>query len=225
MQHTSSISTFFGCSYLWYAAVKILTRFFQISRECAQTDCPGMGICAINQTWAAHPGGWCMCHTAAGLVGAQCTDICANGAVQLFVNIFNVLLGIGTAAFCAYVGYRLFETTSEKITHQAILTLIFAGLGELFFGVWACVAMCVTTGFRSFAVPVLLQGRELRRVPQSSSTASFTLGILATCIGTCAVFILPIAWVSYIIYIRTHCRCFFTVCFSELELTILSYWG
>ena len=158
-----------------------------------QTDCPGSGICAINQPWSGRPGGWCMCNTFVGLTGAQCNDICSQGAMILAMSCINTILGLSSGSVCLYFGcYTIKRTTWAN---PVIVTMIFSGLGSFLFVAFSIVGMVNSVGFRTFATLSVVNGRELRRSPQSLDSSVFSLYACAACLGACAFFVLPLAWV------------------------------
>jgi len=160
------------------------------------TDCPGAGICALNQTWSGRPGGWCMCNTLGGLAGAKCNEICSQGTAILVMNVLNALLCLSIVTVCVYFVHEICKRQAKRITNPVIVALILAGLGSLVSCVYSLVACVSTIGFRDFARVVVVGGRAIRRMPQSFDSAVFILNGLGGCLGICSVVVLPLAWIE-----------------------------
>jgi hypothetical protein len=167
-----------------------------------------MGICAINSSWSAKQGGWCMCNTQYGLDGPDCRDICPNGQALLILNITNMILGFAGSLFCFYFLIKLRLRDRGKY-HQGTqastpisLILILAGMGMLLFTIYLLLATFNTIGFRDFAVNVTVGGRQLRRSSQTLTNAAFFIYGLASCTGICSIFILPLTWVSFCLEVK-----------------------
>ena len=162
-----------------------------------QTDCPGAGICAINQTWSGRPGGWCMCNTLVGLYGNDCRELCSQGIVVVTMAVIVTVFGFTTSCSGAYFGYRNLRRNSHHNISQAVLfTWLFSMIGLFFFGVSGVIALLNTVGFQRIWEITEVSGRIIRRVPMSLDAIGFILFGVAACFGTCSLFVLCLAWVS-----------------------------
>jgi hypothetical protein len=139
-----------------------------------------------------------MCFTKAGLGGVSCNEICPNGLTRIAVNTITILTGLMGATWCVYcVMCNIYQGHSrEKFFTPVWLTMIFAGTGMFLFGISSIVADVNSFGFRTFAVIIIENGRQLRRSAQPLQNAAYILYGISACAGVCALFILPIAWVS-----------------------------
>ena len=139
-----------------------------------------------------------MCNTMRGLIGLECRDLCLQGQMILAMCIISSIFGLGSAALCMYFRFHNLKRKSVPV----LATLMLTGLGFFGFGIEGIVATFSTVGFRDFSVVAMENGRLIRRSPQSLEyTVSILYGISAS-MGTCVLFVLPLAWVSW-------CRHFF----------------
>jgi hypothetical protein len=161
-----------------------------------QTECPGAGICAINQTWSAVPGGWCMCPL--GLAGANCDQLCPFGQWGLALAMMELILALFLSGLALLNAWRLFSSTQKgsKPPLPILCILAFSGTGCLVFAIHSIISSCNTMGFAMFYREYVVGGRQVRRTPTEADFAVYILYGLGACVGVCSLFVLPLTWVS-----------------------------
>jgi hypothetical protein len=160
------------------------------------TDCPGAGICAINQTWSVQPGGWCMCYSRAGLTGDFCNQVCEIGTARIVLACFVVIVGliitiVGGLALISVIGDTKRDTWSVLN-----LTLLSITTGSLLTIAYELCTFATTLGFPSFYEVLFIGSREMRRSPQQLEYATFILLVLSQCVTVCAPLLLPLVWID-----------------------------
>jgi hypothetical protein len=178
---------------------KVEVLFNGQARSCFDdTFCPGAGICAINQTWAAKPGGWCMCLTKFGLTGLNCNQWCAHAYALFFINLVGCFVGLVLAIIAAYFLVAMLRQPHSRSLTPVTLTLVFAFVGSLCFVIGPMLAMCTGIGFPAFYALYLdpSTGHTLKRSTQQLESATSTVFALAYCLSTCTIVVLPLTWID-----------------------------
>jgi len=178
-------------------AGKLLVLFNGTQLSCYHdTDCPGAGICAINQTWAWESGGHCMCNTKNGLTGLDCDEWCGEAVAVLVINLLaSIIAAIATCLSIYLLASIMRHKLNRRIT-PVVITLMFTGIGSICFLIGAILSAMSALGFPSLYIVVEIQGRLLRRMPQAFDYAVFVLFTLAFCISLCSIVILPLTWID-----------------------------
>jgi len=161
-----------------------------------KTNCQGAAICAVNQTWAALPGGWCMCNTMYGFTGLQCDQWCDQAIAFLVIDIIESCCAFALFLGSVYLLIRIIRHKPNRKVNPLVLTLMCTGIGMLSYLVATITSIVVTLGFpRLYIVSVDATSREIKRIPQSMEYANFILFALGYCISVCCFVILPLTWV------------------------------
>jgi ABC-type glycerol-3-phosphate transport system permease component len=160
-------------------------------------DCPAAGICGINQTWAARPGGWCMCPTKLGLSGEGCREWCATGYVIFVFCLVTLTSTLVVCAVSSFVLYKKLKVEKRGIFSPDTLTLQFSSAGLLCFLVVTVLELCRTIGFPYFFVIGQSDtGRKIRRISQQVEFAASATYGLAFCLSKCTLIVLPLTWID-----------------------------
>jgi hypothetical protein len=111
------------------------------------------------------------------------------------MNTINAVLGLVIFIACLYLG---FPVRKQQIRPKipVIVMLCFVAMGSLLYCLSSILKSVNGVGFRDFAVVTVVNGREVRRIPQSSTFAVWVIHAAAECVGTCVWFLLPLAWIG-----------------------------
>ena len=152
-----------------------------------------------------------MCATRLGFTGATCQSYCEQ-AVEMFVlNIMIILFGLiiflsglrlcrrtptqphqsSRYKCCCYKRTRMVCLIS--LTHVALFCAVAA---SLFFTIYGVLSLFITVGFAQFfrVVPSPDNTRLLRRSSQAHETAAYIILVIAECLGTVNIMVLPLIW-------------------------------
>ena len=164
-----------------------------------------------------------MCNTLYGFSGFQCDQWCDQAVAILVVNIVE-----SCCAFILFIAsiYLLLGTIRCKphcrVTPMMI-TLIFTGIGMLFYVIAPITSTIVSLGFpKLYIVSKDNRFREIKRIPQSMEYCNSTLFALAYCISVSAIVMLSLTWVRKRSEYNNDDTFFQSVCIGwETNVTIL----
>jgi hypothetical protein len=162
-------------------------------------DCPGAGVCAINQTWQVTPGGWCMCFAKGGLKGDNCNELCDSGvsrsiilALVVAMSLMVSFIAIAALISRCKIATRIFRRDATVLN----VILVSLTIGSAFMIVYSSITLVNTVGFSTFFDVIEVQGRTLRRNSQSQEYLSGISLMLATCFNVNVPLLLPLMWLD-----------------------------
>lgn len=186
-----------------------------------QIDCPGAGLCAINQTWQIQKAnGQCTCNTWAGFTGTSCFDWCGQAYGIIFVNSIAICLAlIALTMAITFLALKFKDqyktqiwarpsvrrarnapgaTAGRTLVDPVTLTLILGAITGLLTIIGNCTGLVFNLGFRSLYVVIEGHDGRVRKVmPSEFQKVNIFFTALAYCCSACTINVIPLTWVSF----------------------------
>jgi hypothetical protein len=136
-----------------------------------------------------------MCNGLIGFTGADCREFSPKAQFILAIALVYLFLALGLTVFGLILGKRLYHRRDKKPI-PLMGTLGFATIGCFVFLIAAFTLCFTTAGFRDYAQIYTQAGRNIRRIPPSIDLGPFIEYAIASCVGVCSQFFLPLIWVG-----------------------------